>query len=51
MSVRAARTWTIGGKGEAPGGMGGMMMGGPAAVVRAAEECVAAADLPAAVAA
>ena len=29
MSVRAARTWTIGGKGEAPGGMGGMMMGGP----------------------
>ena len=29
MSLRAARTWTIGGKGEAPGGMGGMMMGGP----------------------
>ncbi|MEO8372997.1 MAG: carboxypeptidase regulatory-like domain-containing protein [Candidatus Solibacter sp.] len=29
MSLRANRTWTIGGKGEAPsGGMGGMMMGG-----------------------
>jgi hypothetical protein len=29
MSVRLNRTWTIGGKGEAPAGMGGMMMGGP----------------------
>jgi len=29
MSLRVNRTWTIGGKGEAPGGMGGMMMGGP----------------------
>jgi len=29
MSVRFNRSWTIGGKGEAPSGMGGMMMGGP----------------------
>ena len=57
MSVRAARTWTIGGKGEAPGGMGGMMMGGPGGGgpgggVRAVAACAAAADrLRAAVAA
>uniref|UniRef100_Q020N4 Cna B domain protein n=1 Tax=Solibacter usitatus (strain Ellin6076) TaxID=234267 RepID=Q020N4_SOLUE len=29
MSVRLNRSWTIGGKGEASSGMGGMMMGGP----------------------
>jgi len=28
MNLRVNRTWTIGGKGEAPSGMGGMMMGG-----------------------
>jgi hypothetical protein len=29
VSLRVNRTWTIGGKGETAGGMGGMMMGGP----------------------
>ena len=29
MSLRLNRTWTIGGKGEAPAGGMGMMMGGP----------------------
>jgi hypothetical protein len=29
ISARLMRTWTIGGHGEAAGGMGGMMMGGP----------------------
>jgi hypothetical protein len=52
MSMRMARTWTIGGHGEAAGGMGGMMGGGPpgggglraVAAAWAAVACAAAAD-------